>query len=130
MAKKLSMITLPLFLASISVSPTRFRLGTDGAASDEHGKARHSNKARMTFFIIYPKFLRVEARPRRARLHKLLGGLYRTYGVSAICICANGIGKSLGNSRPTHQNLDGQTAFPDNLDGVFHTHHGGGHQGR
>ena len=52
-----SMMTLPLFLASISVSPAKFRVGTDDeAASAEHGKARHSSKARMSFFIVYPKF--------------------------------------------------------------------------
>ena len=57
---------------------------------------------------------------RKPLLHKPLGGLYRTYGVSAIRISPNGVGKRLGNSGPAHHNLDGKVSFLHDFYGVFH----------
>ena len=58
-AKKLSMMTLPLFLARRSINPARLREGTDEegeadeAAKAAQGNIRQSKRGRMIFFIWY-----------------------------------------------------------------------------
>ena len=63
-------------------------------------------------------------------LHKIFGSPHSPHRVGAVRVRSDGIGKSLGDGRAAHHDLDRQPFFLDDLYGVFHAYHGGGHQGR